>query len=263
MSIQNNITTLIRFSAASLTLACFVTLSSSANAALQYDQNVTNNTIFGSGNANGSFTTDRADGVELGLRAKLRHNALGAPENTFNSNGDGTYFFQPGVAPTQAFPTAVWSFEWSINSDYDGSSALALDDLTYELSMTSTTGASISTFDPINGVNPGNAMVFWDHSVGTNATGNGAGVEATDATNYASLIAGNNLAQNSWKPHWFAGGFDPTESGIYSFTLSAFSGLNQIASTTMQVNVVPEPATLALVGLGLASFFVVRRRSRG
>ena len=94
------------------------------------------------------LTTDRAGGIELGLRAKLRHNASGLPENTFNSNGDGTYTFDAGVAPTQSYPTAEWSFEWSINSDYDGSSSLLLDDLTYELSMTSSTGAYITAFDP-------------------------------------------------------------------------------------------------------------------
>lgn len=80
-----------------------------AAAALLYDQNVTPTVIFGSGNLNGSFTRDRRNGVELGLRAKLRHNAAGRPENTFNSNGDGTYSFAAGVAPTKTSPTAVWS----------------------------------------------------------------------------------------------------------------------------------------------------------
>lgn len=269
MSIHNHISTLIRITAASLALTGLVALTSSANAALQYDQNVTNNVIFGSGNANGSYTTDRAGGVELGLRAKLRHNASGAPENTFNSNGDGTYTFQAGVAPTQAFPTAVWSFEWSINSNFDGSSGLNLNDLTYALSMTSTTGATIPAFDPINGLNP-NPLVLdfqWDHAIGNNGTGNGGGTvipnSVDNTAGYASLIDNNNLAQNSWKPSWYALGFDPTESGVYSFTLSAFNGLTQVASTSIQVNAVPEPTTLALVGLGLASFFVVRRRSRG
>ena len=69
MSIQNNITSMIRTYGTTLAVAlCLLALSSSAQAALQYDQNVTNNVIFGSGNANGSFTTDRASGVELGLR---------------------------------------------------------------------------------------------------------------------------------------------------------------------------------------------------
>lgn len=85
------------------------TLVSSAHAVTQFDQNVTNEVIFGTGNLNGSFTTDRANGVELALRGKLRHDAAGQPQNIFNSNGDGTYTFQSGVAPTQDLSTAEWS----------------------------------------------------------------------------------------------------------------------------------------------------------
>lgn len=243
---------------AALMVGCVVAISAPADAAIQYDQNVTSNAIYGSGNVNGSFTTDRDNGVELGLRAKLRHNGSGAPENTFNSNGDGTYTFQPGVAPTQSSPTAVWSFEWSINTNYNGTTSWNLDDLTYQLSMTSTTGAAIATFDPINGANP-NLSGYWDHSIGTNATGTGAGVEANSVASYATLIAGNNLAQNSWKPHWYATGFDPTDLGNYTFTLTAFDGANAVASTNMTV-VVPEPAGIALLGLGAGALLLRRRR---
>jgi hypothetical protein len=219
--------------------------------ALEFDQDVTNEAIFGGGNDNGAFTTDRAAGVEVGLRAKLRHDATGQADNIFNSDGNGGYVFEAGVAPTQSFPTAVWSFEWSVNSDYDGTSGLDLDDLTYTLGMTSTTGAFITMADPIN-------VAYADHSIGTNATGNGAGVEAADATEYASLIAGNNLAQNSWKPHWFATGFDPTEAGTYTFELTAYNGGTPVASTNIDVIVTPEPGSLALLGLG--GLAMLRRR---
>ena len=72
--------------------------------------------IFGSGNANGSFTVHRSNGLELGLRGKLRFNASNLPENTFNSNGDGTYTFKVG-APTGgagwvSTTTPRWAFEW-------------------------------------------------------------------------------------------------------------------------------------------------------
>ena len=71
-------------------------LSAAAYAVVSFDQNVTSNAIFGSGNANGGFTVDRSNGVELGLRCKVRFNASNAPENTFNSNDDGTYSFAAG-----------------------------------------------------------------------------------------------------------------------------------------------------------------------
>lgn len=228
----------------------------SANAgAVLFDENVTPDVIFGSGNANGSFTVDRDNGVELGLRGKLRHNASGAPENTFNSNGDGTYSFATGVAPTQSAPTAVWSFEWSINTDYDDSTGYNLDDLTYSLGIDSdaSQGTSFASFDVIN------SAVF-DHAIGDNSTGNGGGTSATSAASYATLISGNNVAQNSWKAHWFLAGFDPTVDGTYDFYLEAFDGATSLARTEMQIIVgaggasVPEPGMLLLLSMGLMGF---------
>ncbi len=242
-------------------LAVFAMVSS-AQAVTQVDQNVTPDVIFGSGNANGSFTTDRANGVELALRGKLRHNATGFPENTFNSNSDGTYTFQAGVAPTQASPTAEWSFEWSINSNFDGS-GVNLDALTYVMGIDTDPGAGTAflTFDPINVVSPD----FWDHSIGdnstTDATDSVAGKDGVpgDFATYSALIANNNVAQNSWKPHWFIGGFDPTVTGTYDFYITASNGAGELARVDAQIIVVPEPASLALLGLG--GLAMLRRRA--
>jgi hypothetical protein len=247
---------------------CSLTLiSQPATAALVFDANVTPNVIFGSGNANGSFTVDQNNGVELGLRGKLRYNAVGVPENTFNSNGDGTYSFAAGVAPTQTSPTAVWSFEWSINSDYLGTANRNLDDITYLLGYDSDPGAgtSWSGFDPVNDPNPGAGdQVFWDHALGDNSTANGAGSSATSEANYATLIGANNVAQNSWKPHWFLSGFDPTVDGQYDFFLTALDGTGaELARTDMSIivgagaSVVPVPAAVWLFGtalIGLVGF---------
>ncbi|MCA9433737.1 MAG: hypothetical protein KC940_24670, partial [Candidatus Omnitrophica bacterium] len=218
-------------------LALSLVLAGAASA-LSYDQNVTNNAIFGGGNANGSYTVDRSNGVELGIRGKLRHNASGAPENTFNSNGDGTYSFNAGVGPTQSFPTAEWSFEWSINTDYLGTSGVKLDDLTYQLCLDTEVSQAVNysiVFDPINGINPGNSMVFWDHSIGDNSTGSGAGDEAINAGDYATLISSYNLAQQSWKPHWYMPGFDPTVDATYNIKLSASNSLGVVAQTEIQI----------------------------
>jgi hypothetical protein len=200
--------------------------------AIEYDQNVTTSVIFGDGNDNGSFTVDRSAGVELGLRAKLRFNALGQPENTFNSNGDGTYSFEAGVAPTKSAPTGVWSFEWSINTDFDDNLGLNIDDLTYKLGLDS--DPSLATdffiFDPINDGD------YWDHGIGNNLTESGDGVVANDAADYANLIATNNVAQNSWQAHWFFPGYDPTVEGTYDLILYACDAQdNIVASTGIQV----------------------------
>jgi len=260
-----------------LTLAtlAWTSLSLAASAGtLLYDQNVTPDVIFGSGNVNGSYTVDRDNGVELGLRGKLRHNASGAPENTFNSNGDGTYSFNAGVAPTQNFPTAEWSFEWSINTNWDGSSSWQLDDLTYELGLDDdpTSATNFLTFDPINGVN-GPLGVQWDHAIGNNATGSGGGTSisngASNASGYAGLIASNNVAQQSWKPHWFIPGFDPTVNGTYDFYLTASDGGGEVARTEIQMvvggggAVVPEPSTLlSFAAIGLLACGPLARRRR-
>ena len=237
-------------------------LSASASATILYDADVTSDVIFGSGNLNGSFTVDQANGIELGLRGKLRHNASGAPENTFNSNGDGTYSFDSGVAPTQTAPTAVWSFEWSINSNFDGNGG-TLDGYTYQLGIDTdpSAAAAFFNFDPIKDINPDTGVVAWDHSIGDNSTGNGAGTESasTDAVTYQSLISSNNVAQNSWKAHWFFGpGFDPTLDATYDLYLTAFDANGgQAARTSIQIIVgagatdVPEPATFALLLTGL------------
>ncbi|MFP4106811.1 MAG: PEP-CTERM sorting domain-containing protein, partial [Phycisphaerae bacterium] len=116
-----------------MTLACLLAMTTAAMAETTFDQDVSPNVIFGSGNANGGFTVDRDNGIELALRGKLRHDATGEPQNRWNSNGDGTYTFRAGVAPGQSFPTAEWSFEWSVNTNYDDSTSYDLSDLSYLL----------------------------------------------------------------------------------------------------------------------------------
>jgi len=209
-----------------------------ASATIEFDQNVTPDVIFGSGNANGAFTTDRNGGVEVGLRGKLRHNASGAPENTFNSNGDGTYSFPKGIAPTQSFPTAVWSIEWSINSN-PGGNGTSLDGLTYELGLDSDPGpgATFTSFDPIQGINPNFGEVRWDHAIGDNNTLSGGGGNfVANTSTYAGALATYNVAQNSWKAHWVISPFDPTVDGNYAvYLLAKDSGGNVVARTDIQI----------------------------
>jgi len=201
---------------------------------LEYDQDVTPDVIFGSGNANGGFTTSRNAGVELGLRGKVR---FPTPMNVFNSNGDGTYTFEAGAHTPSSPVTPLWAFEWSINTDDDGSSGDDLDDLTYELGLDFDPGPGVNyqTFDPIS-----TAFVpFWDHAIGDNTTPNGGGTVAGDAPTYAGLVAANNVAQNSWRMDFFDDPpfdvFDPTVPGRYEFYLSASDGGSEVARTAITI----------------------------
>lgn len=244
--------------------------------------------IFGSGNANGSFTVatgsynagipDATPNLELGLRAKLRFNDSNAPENTFNYDGVDTYTFDAGLPPTGfgfapgSTSTAVWNFEWSINTDvgfFPVAGLTSLDALTYVLSLDGdpTSATNFLAFDPINQPNA-------DHAIGAFNTGNGGGTTSTGPTNYAALINTNSVAQNSWNYEFFDGpgnplaSFSGADAGEYAIKLEAFHNGLSIASTTINVisqssvGVVPVPASLPLLAAGLIAFGVLARRKR-
>lgn len=233
--------------------ATFLTISSiipSVQAA-----NVTPDIIFGTGNANGSFTIGSTNNVEVGLRAKQRFPAA----NIFNYDGVDTYSFSAGEsAPSSGRP--LWNFEWSVNSDVSGTSGTNLSDLVYQLKLDTDPGAGTSfttVFDPI--IQP-----YGDHAIGDNSTGNGNGTVAVDDPHYQGLISSNNVAQNSWAYHWFAL-IDPMIAGLYRIELAAFAQDGQLLSSSginVQVSAVPLPAALPLYGAGIAilGFFGWRKR---
>lgn len=197
---------------------------------VEFDQNVTPEVIFGTGNDNGSFTTDRRNGVEVGLRAKLRFPS----ENVFNSNGDGTYSFAAedacseggfGFAPHPlCLATPVWSLEWSVNTDVDGTTGQVLSDFVYELGMDANPGhqTDFTKFDPIT---PSLIAPLPDHALGNNGAVNGGGTVAANPAEYQLLLDTLNVAQNSWNYEFFNNpgtsleSFDPAVPGNYAIYL--------------------------------------------
>lgn len=233
-----------------------------AQAVLAFNTNVTPDVIFGSGNANGGWTVDTTDGVELGLRAKVRYDV---PQNVFNYSGTqlvgsvpyGVYTFNAGAAT--AYPNrALWNFEFSVNTNADNLHAgRNLDDLTYLMrvdTMPQPVGAPL-IFDPIN-------VPYADHSIGTNLTLNGGGAEAADAAGYAALIGANNVAQNSANQGFFMSGFNPNSVGDYVISLGAFSGSSFVGQTGIVVRVVPEASAFLFGGVVCAASALVRWRRR-
>lgn len=258
-----------------------LTLEAASGYSLDFDQNITPDVIFGSGNDNGSFTTDRANGVEIGLRGKLRFNASNDPENTFNSNGDGTYSFATGTPPTgfswipNAPTTPIWNFDWSVNTNYDGTGAV-LNAFTYLIGIDfdPSLATDFLEFDPIKGFNQATSSVQWDHGIGTNATANGGGTSisnnTSDASGYETLLNNNNVAQNSWSMEFFNTGpyssFDPKVDGTYSIYIAAFDGGNEIARSEIQIIAgeggapVPDAGSAAaMLGAGLFALLGLRR----
>ena len=195
----------------------------------------------GSGNTNGLFTVDQANGIELGLRAKIPF------VGTTNSNGDGTYSYsiaeQESAPDSGSCPAAggCWNFDWTVNTDFPDSSGVKIDDLTYLLEIDFEPGPSTNffAFDPIT---PNVAPLFapfYDHSIGYNTTANGAGVEAGDPPTYSTLIGSKNVLQQSWRTGFFplhpSLTYDPTVGGIYDIVLTAFDSGGMVASTSIQV----------------------------
>lgn len=225
-----------------LSIGIALLVSHVSNASLLYDQDLANGVHFGDGNDNGFFTVSSYEGIELGLRAKLRFDDNNQPQNTFNSNGDGTYSFD-NTAPPLGFgwnegasTSAIWNFEWSIDLT-DSSSNFEFDDLSFMLSIDFDSGAGTNflSFDPTAQPND-------------------------NALRDLSM-------QNSWNMEFFKD-FGPlpynnTDIGIYTFELSAYNGQELLASTNIDVLqgvTVPEPSTLAIFGLSLLGLSLRKKR---
>lgn len=243
-------------------IACLI--PQHGQAAIAYDQNVTPDVIFGSGNDNGSFTVDTNGNIEVGLRAKVRYPS---PSNTFNSLGNGEYVHEIG-GPANGH--ANWNFEWSVNTDVNSTGAAVIADYAYKLQL---------DIDPSTGVTfvdfPDVIIVDWaDHSFGLNTTPNGGGSEAPtgDTSAYGNLTTNNNVVQQSWNYGFFDSAPFPLEGlwssgvgGFYDIRLDVLDKNNlstSFAHSQIRVIVTPEPSTYAMLGMGLAIVAFAHRKKK-
>jgi len=198
--------------------------SSGAWAVTTYGDIATPGVYFGTGNSNGNWTISTESGVELALRAKNRQTLA-----TIDGSS-GTYFAETGLCLTcTGAPKAMWSYEFSVNSGN-------VSGLTYRLGIDHDPSAAINyaVVDP---------QTYWaDNAI---APGAFIGFQNSENVRFGDTPGGI---------------FNVNTPGNYSFKLEAWNGATMVNSTTMNVQVVPEPETFALMFAGLGALGLALRR---
>jgi hypothetical protein len=194
----------------------------------------------GMGNPNGGFTVDTENGIELGLRAKLRQspNVIDSPTNL--------YVVPAGLQPSS--PThATWNYEFSIDLAPLGvSSGLVLGNIANSTTLTITDVSTGAT----NTVNP---LTYW---------GDDSGFGPTKTVPETPTEWGVQQSENPLFADFpLAASYNPNSPDLYRFDLTVNnpSGPGVLASDTMFVSV-PEPASFSLIGVGALA--LLRRKKR-
>lgn len=220
-------------------LACAAIVASASGTCAEVYGSLTSppGVYFGAGNPNGNFNISRDGTLELGLRAKNR--GIGP---VLIDGSSGVYSVMPGFCnPTcSGSPKASWNYEFSIHT----TNGAPLADYAFRLGVDRdpSAGEMFTFVDPLS---------YWID----NARDGAVGVQ-----NSQNVAFGG--------PRGTPGGpFNVFTPGLYDFILLAYAAddvnfANALAQVDITVQVVPEPQTIALFALGLASLAALRRRKQ-
>lgn len=213
----------------------------------------------GSGIPNDSVAVTEFDifgPIQIGTRPRslgtvtLGMSSHGRYENVNEGNdGNGTFFASTGsnVPPSSSLEGATWNFNFFASFTASGTAEEA-----YVAEQLSAIELAL--------------LYDFDSSVGTDEADHGV-------INFGPMLAESLPLQGSQNllfsylgdsslPGITAPGFsfDPSVAGEYTFALTASNGTEELGRSAIRVETVPEPSTLALMGLGLFGLGWVRRK---